>query len=175
MKFFRSSLVFFPALIFILVSLTFYFALKFNNLEELPSNLLHKAVPRLDLEPLGTKSLPTNTDLTTPQVKFVNFWASWCAPCRVEHPMLKKIANLNYPIIGISYKDNPEDALEFLSNLGDPFVKVGADISGRNGLEWGLYGVPETFIIDQNGKIVLRQAGPITKTVFEKKIKPLLD
>ena len=111
----------------------------------------------------------------SPKIKLVNFWASWCTPCRVEHPILKKISNLNYSIIGVNYKDNPKQALEFLNTFGDPYSKIGADFSGRNGLEWGLYGVPETFVIDQNGKIVLRHAGPITSTIFNKKFKPLLN
>ena len=88
--------------------------------------------------------------------------------------MLKQISKLGYQIIGINYKDDPKKALEFLETLGDPYSKVGSDLSGRAGIEWGLYGVPETFVLDENGKILLRHAGPITSTNFNNKFQPLL-
>ena len=175
MKYLKSTLFFLPLIIFLFVSITFYFALKFNNSDEIPSNLIKKFAPKIELTPLGKKPLPSSLDLTSPEIKLVNFWASWCAPCRAEHPILKKIAELNIPVIGINYKDTPETALAFLEELGDPYVKVGADLSGRNGLEWGLYGVPETFVVDKTGKIIFRHAGPITATIFEKKFLSLLN
>ena len=174
MQYFKQILFFIPLIIFISISITFFFALKYNNVEELPSNLIQKSAPKLDLIRLGYKELPSNADLRLPEIKFVNFWASWCAPCRAEHSILKEITDLNYTVIGINYKDDPKSALQFLEELGDPYLKVGADISGRNGLDWGLYGVPETFVINRNGKIILRHAGPITTTIFEEKFKPLL-
>jgi cytochrome c biogenesis protein CcmG/thiol:disulfide interchange protein DsbE len=88
--------------------------------------------------------------------------------------MLEQISKLGYPIIGINYKDEPQNALQFLEALGDPYSKVGSDLSGRAGIEWGLYGVPETFVIDKNGQIIFRHAGPITSTNFNKKFLPLL-
>lgn len=175
MSYLKSSLFFLPAAIFLLISLTFYFALKYNDLEELPSNLIQKLAPKIKLTHLEKKELPLDADLLSPEIKMVNFWASWCTPCRAEHAMLEKINKLNYSIIGINYKDEPQNALKFLEELGDPYSKVGADLSGRNGLEWGLYGVPETFVIDQKGKIILRHAGPITSSIFENKFMPLLD
>jgi len=175
MKYLKRTLFFLPVIIFLFVILTFYFALKFNNSDEIPSNLIKKIAPKIELTPLSDKALPSSLDLIAPEIKFVNFWASWCAPCRAEHPMLKKIAELNFSVIGVNYKDDPEKALAFLDELGDPYTKVGADLSGRNGLNWGLYGVPETFIIDESGKILLRHAGPITTTIFENKLKPKLN
>lgn len=175
MKYLKNSVFFLPAIVFLSISLTFYLALKYNNLDELPSNLIEKLAPKFELERLGNKNLPTDMDLQTAEIKFVNFWASWCTPCRAEHPILNKIAKSNYSIIGVNYKDDPENALKFLNSLGDPYSKVGRDASGRNGLEWGLYGVPETFAIDKNGKILFRHAGPITATIFEKKFKPLFN
>ena len=175
MKYIKRGLFFFPVLIFVFIATIFYSALKYGTIDELPSNLLQKTAPKLKLDTLGKKDYPTNSDLTSPEIKFVNFWASWCAPCRAEHPLLKQIAELNYPIIGINYKDDPQNALKFLEELGDPFKKVGADPSGRNGLEWGLYGVPETFILNQRGEIILRHAGPITSTIFKNKFKPVLN
>ena len=174
MKYIKRGLFFFPVLIFVFIAMIFYSTLKYGAIDELPSNLLQKTAPKLELKTLGKKDLPVNSDLTSPEIKFVNFWASWCTPCRVEHPMLEKIAKLNYSIIGINYKDDAKNALEFLQILGDPYSKIGADPSGRNGLNWGLYGVPETFVINGKGKIILRHAGPITTTVFEKKFKPIL-
>ena len=174
MKYLKNSLYFLPVATFFLISLTFFLALKYNNSDELPSNLIKKIAPELTLSQLGKKNLPTNEDLLSPQIKLVNFWASWCPPCRAEHPMLQKINELNFSIIGVNYKDNAANALVFLDALGDPYSKVGADFSGRNGLEWGLYGVPETFVIDKNGKIILRHAGPITSATYEKLFKPLL-
>ena len=174
MKYIKNSLLFIPIIAFIFISGTFYLALKFNSLYELPSALIKKSAPKSKLTPLGEKELPSNSDFDEPEIKLVNFWASWCAPCRAEHPMLEQIAKLGYPIIGINYKDEPKKALEFLKTLGDPYAKVGSDLSGRAGIEWGLYGVPETFVIDKNGKIILRHAGPITSTSFNKKFQPLL-
>ena len=174
MKYIKKSLFFIPILAFIFISGTFYLALRFNNLDELPSVLINKSAPKIKLIQLGKKELPLNKDFKSPEIKLVNFWASWCTPCRVEHPMLEKISKLGYPIIGINYKDEPQNALGFLEALGDPYSKVGSDLSGRAGIEWGLYGVPETFVLDENGKIILRHAGPITSTSFNKKFFPLL-
>ncbi len=175
MKYAGRSLFFLPIILFVFIAMIFYLALKYNNGDELPSSLIQHVAPKLNLEPLGDKKLPQNSDLSAQEIKFVNFWASWCPPCRAEHPLLKKITELNYPIIGINYKDDPQNALDFLRELGDPYTKVGADVSGRNGIEWGLYGVPETFIINNRGEIILRHAGPITSTIFENKFKPVLD
>ena len=174
MKYIKNSLFFIPLIAFIFTSGTFYLALKFNSLDELPSALIKKSAPKIKLVKLGEKELPLNSDFEAPKIKFVNFWASWCAPCRAEHPMLKQISKLGYQIIGINYKDDPKKALEFLETLGDPYSKVGSDLSGRAGIEWGLYGVPETFVLDENGKILLRHAGPITSTNFNNKFQPLL-
>jgi cytochrome c biogenesis protein CcmG/thiol:disulfide interchange protein DsbE len=108
-------------------------------------------------------------------VKLVNFWASWCAPCRVEHPVLEDLAADGLPIIGVNYKDDPEKALGFLAELGDPYTAVGADPEGRTGLDWGLYGVPETFVIDSDGTVLLRHPGPITRDVLDRRIMPAID
>jgi cytochrome c biogenesis protein CcmG/thiol:disulfide interchange protein DsbE len=107
-------------------------------------------------------------------VKLVNFWASWCAPCRVEHPLLTEIAVSGVPVIGVNYKDAPANALAFLAELGDPFVSIGADASGHTGLDWGIYGVPETFVVAADGTVLLRHPGPITRDIFERRFAPLL-
>ncbi|GIX13574.1 MAG: thiol:disulfide interchange protein [Paracoccaceae bacterium] len=146
-----------------------------DNPDELPSMLAARPAPALALTPLRPGEAPPGpADLTAPGVKLVNFWASWCAPCRVEHPMLVEIAARGIPVIGVNYKDDPDKALAFLRELGDPFTRLGADPTGRNGIEWGIYGVPETFVIDGNGTVLLRHPGPITREVFRNRIAPLL-
>jgi len=119
--------------------------------------------------------LPTfsQADLDQPEIKVVNFWASWCAPCRVEHPNIQALADLGIPVYGVNYKDKPNQALSFLESLSNPYKKIGTD-EGRTGLDWGLYGVPETFIIDANGKVLMRHAGPVTKEILDTKLLPLI-
>jgi len=109
------------------------------------------------------------------KVKMVNYWASWCAPCRVEHPALMKLAEDGLPIYGVNYKDDADNALGFLAELGDPYTGIGQDAKGKMALDWGVYGIPETFIVDGEGTILLRYAGPMTKRVIEAKIMPVLE
>ena len=104
----------------------------------------------------------------------VNFWASWCGPCRVEHPFLTELTAAGVTVVGVNYKDPPEQALGFLAELGDPYAAIGADPSGRTGLDWGIYGVPETFVVDGDGAILLRHPGPLTPDVIARRITPLL-
>jgi cytochrome c biogenesis protein CcmG/thiol:disulfide interchange protein DsbE len=123
---------------------------------------------------LGAGPPPTDADLRAPGVKLVKFWASWCGPCRFEHPVLTGLADEGVPVIGINYKDEPAKALAFLEELGDPYAKVGADASGRIGLDWGIYGVPETFVVGSEGTVLLRFPGPLDPTVVEKRIRPAM-
>lgn len=106
-------------------------------------------------------------------VKLVNYWASWCAPCRAEHPSLEKLAGEGIPIYGINYKDTPEKGLAFLAELGDPYAAIGSD-GGSMGIDWGVYGVPETYVIGGDGTIHLRFAGPVTAKVMEETILPAI-
>jgi len=123
---------------------------------------------------LDTLIPPAPDALTAPGLKLVNFWASWCAPCRAEHPLLTELARDGVPIIGVNYKDEGTDARAFLDELGNPYVAVGVDDSGRTGIEWGLYGVPETFVIDDEGTVLLRHAGPLTRQVYDRHFAPIL-
>lgn len=107
------------------------------------------------------------------EVKLVNFWASWCVPCRAEHPMIKELAE-THAVYGVNYKDETVGGLGFLEELGDPFTAHIADATGRMAINWGLYGVPETYVIAGDGTVVLRWAGPITRAIMEDTIKPAI-
>ena len=161
-----------PPVIFAGLALAFWMGMQ-NGDPALPSTMEGRQAPEVSVTPLGSGTPLTQADLTGPGVKLVNFWASWCAPCRVEHPMLTKLASEGVVINGVNYKDKPENALGFLAELGNPYARIGAD-AGRMALNWGVYGVPETFVIDGNGKVVLRWAGPITEAVLERTIRPAM-
>lgn len=163
-----------PPVLFAAVAGMFLLGMARENAEVLPSAFVGQEAPAVDLTPLGDISGFTGATLRDGKVKIVNFWASWCAPCRVEHPNLIRLAAEGLPIYGVNYKDKPEAALRFLAELGDPFTAVGADQSGRMGINWGLYGVPETFVIDGQGRVVLRFPGPLTERVIENDIRPAL-
>lgn len=145
--------------------------------EALPSTFIGQPAPPLQLTDLpGKPALPSDV-MTDGEVKLINFWASWCIPCRVEHPQIEALSEI-VPVYGINYKDNrdasPDAALRFLEELGDPYAAIGADDTGRTGIEWGLYGVPETFVVDGDGIVRLRFAGPITASVMEDTILPAI-
>jgi cytochrome c biogenesis protein CcmG/thiol:disulfide interchange protein DsbE len=146
-----------------------------ENPNELPTALAGRPAPAVQVTPLGEGPLLQDADLRGAGVKLVNYWASWCAPCRVEHPNLTGLAAEGVTIYGVNYKDKPANALGFLAELGNPYAAMGADESGRMALDWGVYGVPETYVIDGQGNIVLRFAGPITERVLESTIRPAIE
>ncbi|SOH94151.1 cytochrome c biogenesis protein CcmG, thiol:disulfide interchange protein DsbE [Monaibacterium marinum] len=149
---------------------TFLWAMLRDNPDELQSQFIAQPAPPLSVEPFGGP-LPELGG----EVMLVNFWASWCGPCRVEHPVLMQLAEEGIPIVGVNYKDDPEDARAFLAELGDPYTAVGADETGRTGIDWGLYGVPETFVIDSEGRVVLRFPGPVTPGALEARVRPAIE
>lgn len=161
---------------FTALAVLFAIALERPDPDQLPSAFVGRKTPSLTIENLHTvdSRITRKDDLEAARIKLVNFWASWCAPCRVEHPSLEKLAHAGVPVHGINYKDKPEHAAQFLSELGNPFATLAADPRGRTGLDWGIYGVPETFVIDANGEIILRYAGPITSRILESRILPSL-
>lgn len=142
--------------------------------DALPSAREGQLAPAVVLTELPEKTRFDDATLRDGRVKLVNYWASWCAPCRVEHPNLEALAEEGIPIYGINYKDDPAKALAFLEELGDPYIGIGADVNGRMALDWGLYGVPETYVIAGDGTIILRFAGPVTGRVMEETIRPAL-
>ncbi len=140
----------------------------------LPSTLVGTPAPVVEVTALAGLVPFTRAVLEEPGPKLVNFWASWCAPCRVEHPQLMALEAEGLAIYGVNYKDDADKARSFLAELGDPFAGVGGDKVGRMALEWGVYGVPETFVIDGDGTVLLRIAGPVTDVILEKRIRPAL-
>ncbi|MGR3721715.1 DsbE family thiol:disulfide interchange protein [Abyssibius alkaniclasticus] len=170
-----SPLVLIPPLAFAALGALFFFGLNRDDPSQLPSAYIGQAVPEMTLEQLGANTMLTRQALTAPGVKLVNFWASWCGPCRVEHPRLVELAAAGIPVYGINYKDQPEQGLAFLAELGNPYEAVGADSSGRTGIDWGIYGVPETFVIDSQGRVVARHAGPLTRDIVNRIIMPAIE
>lgn len=164
-----------PPLLFLGLTAIFVFGLGRSDPDILPSTLVGKPAPVLEVTQLGTLTLPEDRDLRAEGVKIVNFWASWCAPCRVEHPNLVTLQALGVPIYGINYKDEAANALKFLDELGNPYRATGQDMEGRNAINWGVYGVPETFVIDGQGQVLLRFPGPVTGRVLRETILPALE
>ena len=169
-----SPLMVAPPVIFGALAVLFYVGMYRDDPNALPSTRIGQPAPALELVPLGDGPVLEDADLRTGEVTLVNYWASWCAPCRVEHPHLTTLAEEGVTIHGINFKDAPGNALGFLAELGDPYTRMGADPEGRTALDWGVYGVPETYVLDGAGRIVLRFAGPITSAVLEDRIRPAL-
>lgn len=144
------------------------------NPELLPSALIDKPAPAFDLAGLKGEARLTNRAFTD-EIVFVNFFASWCAPCRQESPVLMDLSRRNVIVLyGIDYKDKPADAEKFLQQYGDPYRRIGVDDSGRTAINFGVYGVPETYAIDRTGHIRWRHVGPLTDDVVKNEIMPLL-
>ncbi len=146
------------------------------NPREVPSPLIGKAVPDFELPPIAGRQNPSLASLDLKgEVSLVNVFASWCTACRYEHPLLMALKrNGTIPVHGINYKDKPGDASAWLAELGDPYTRIGADRNGRVSIDWGVYGVPETFLIDQQGRIAYKQIGELTVEAWEQKLWPLV-
>ena len=170
-----SKLMMVPVVVFAALAGLFAAGMFLGQGEELPSALIGKPAPELVVEDID--GLPPFSDamLRDGEVKIVNFWASWCAPCRVEHPNLTALADEGVPIYGINYKDLDNNARGFLEDLGDPYAAIGSDPRGTHSLDWGVYGVPETFLIDGDGTILLRMAAPVTQRELANRLRPALD
>lgn len=171
----RLTLV--PALVFLLLALLFLIGLKGRDPSVVPSALLGKSVPEFTLPPLEGLGLPglDSADLRTGKVTLVNVWASWCGPCRLEHPVLMEFAKRpDLRLFGINYKDEPQNAVRFLRSLGVPYLAVGMDRNGRTSIDWGVYGVPETFVIDAKGRIRQKFVGPLMPQDVDQTLLPML-
>lgn len=164
-----------PLLIFCALAAALWIGLSLKP-AEVPSAMIGKPAPEFTLPALDGGDGVSAALLREPGVKVVNVWASWCAPCRVEHPQLMALAELpGVSLVGINYKDKPEAARAFLAGLGNPFDAVGVDRTGRASIEWGVYGVPETFIVDGRGHIAHRHVGVIMEHDLRETLIPLIE
>ena len=149
--------------------------IKSNISTQMKSNLIGQKKPNFYLTSLKDYEIPQEKHLDIADFKLINFWASWCAPCRAEHNTLMGIQENGYHIIGINYKDVSSKAEEFLTELGNPYIAIGSDKSGKTAIDWGVYGIPETFLLDKDNKILLRIAGPITRAIYESELREYLE
>lgn len=162
-----------PVVVLAALVVLFVFGLH-HDPREVPSPLIGKSAPNFNLKLLGDGTSYSTADLNGRPV-LVNFFASWCEGCQVEHPVLLKLAKeFNVEIIGMDYKDKAEDVSNWLARHGNPYRKVVMDEEGTAGLDWGVYGVPETFVLNASGVIVFKQIGPMTEEVWREKIAPLM-
>jgi cytochrome c biogenesis protein CcmG, thiol:disulfide interchange protein DsbE len=171
----RRLIYLLPLVLFLI--LAGYFAASLrpgHDIHELPSAMIEKPAPSFDIAGLGDdKPLALDTLKGHPFV--INFFASWCVPCRIEHPLLMRLAAEDHlPLYGIDYKDKPDDGSRLLATFGDPYRQVGVDRDGRVGLDFGVYGVPETYVVDSTGVIRKRFVGPLTADAVDKELLPLL-
>ncbi len=142
--------------------------------DTLPSARAGHPAPEVVLTELEGRTLFTDDMLRAGDVTLVNFFASWCPPCRAEHPLLQNLADAGVTVLGVNYRDEPDRAQAFLEDLGDPYAAIGADPRARLGLDWGVVGLPETFVVDGNGNIVMRHAGPLTEEIVESRLRPAM-
>ena len=170
-----SPLMVAPPLIFAIFAGLALVKLSDGGDDSLPSAREGQSAPAVALTEFPGKEMFDDATLRDGKVKLVNYWASWCAPCRAEHPNLEQLSDEGIPVYGVNYKDQLPKAQAFLTELGDPYTGIGRDELGRMALDWGLYGVPETYVIDGSGTVVLRFAGPITQRVIESTIRPALE
>jgi cytochrome c biogenesis protein CcmG, thiol:disulfide interchange protein DsbE len=169
-----------PLLVF--VGLAAVFAVQLlsgKDSSAIPSALIGKQAPQTNLpavEGLMRDGVPVpglNSEDFIGKLTLVNVWGSWCVPCRQEHPLLMEIAkDSRIRLVGLNYKDQPENARRFLGDLGNPFAAVGADRAGRSAIEWGVYGVPETFLVGPDGKIIYKHVGPFTPESVRDELMP---
>lgn len=171
----RRTVFVVPILVFLGISVFLAIGL-FLDPREVPSPLIGKPVPDFKLPPVQGRTLGLSTEDLKGEVSLVNVFASWCVACREEHPLLMRLSQQGVvPIHGLNYKDTPKDAADWLDSLGDPYTRTGADINGRVGIDWGVYGVPETFVIDREGHIRYKHIGPISDRDWEEKMAPLVE
>jgi cytochrome c biogenesis protein CcmG, thiol:disulfide interchange protein DsbE len=177
----RRLIVLVPLALFLALAGLFFVSLG-GDRSRIPSALIGQPAPATTLEPVpglvrDGKPLPGLTPAAfTGNVTLVNVWASWCVPCHDEAPLLMRLAEDNrIRIVGINYKDQPENARRFLGRHGNPFVAAGADPNGRSSIDWGVYGVPETFIVGRDGRIAYKLVGPINAQNLESAVKPAIE
>jgi cytochrome c biogenesis protein CcmG, thiol:disulfide interchange protein DsbE len=178
----RTFLMVLPLIVFIALALLFWFRLGSGDPSRIPSALIGRPAPQTTLPPLeGLQANGAQVPGLDPaafkgKVSLVNVWASWCVPCHDEAPLLTELArDTRIQLIGINYKDAPDNARRFLGRYGNPFSLVGTDANGRASIEWGVYGVPETFVVGRDGTIAYKLVGPITPDNLKAVLLPQLE
>jgi len=164
-----------PAAVFVALAMIFVWALG-RDPRAIPSALIDKPVPEFALPPVKGRALGLSSSDLVGEVSLINVFASWCVACREEHPAFMRMkADGIVPIHGLNYKDQPDNAARWLNTMGDPYTRTGADIDGRVAIDWGVYGVPETFVITKDGRIAHKHIGPLTPQALEDVILPLIN
>ena len=166
----KKKILLLPLGLFLLILLTFAYLLVIDrNPQAIPSNLINKKIPNFEANSLFKEEKFIFSQELKPEIVLINFFATWCKPCRDEHSYIKKFSEQKkIRVIGINYKDDPEKTIKWLNDLGNPYSDVLLDKKGQIAIDWGVYGIPETFVVNSNGIIKYRQAGPITKKIYRK-------
>ena len=168
-------LIILPPLIFLGLAILFILGVKRENPNNLPSVFINKPAPAITENPLKSFTSVSLDEIKSPNIKLVNFWASWCPPCRAEHPKLLELSEQGIQIIGINFNDNEDNASLYLKESGNPFTSIAFDPSGKTAIDWGVTAPPETFIIDSEGVVIFRFAGPLVGTDYENRFAPVLN
>ncbi len=174
----RGLLVVLPLVLFVGLALLFLIRLESGgDNSAIPSALIGQKAPATNLPPLEGAGLAGLQDKSfAGKVTLLNVWASWCAPCREEHPVLLDLSkDGRFTVAGLNYKDKAENARRFLGSLGNPFSAIGVDEAGRTAVDWGVYGVPETFIVGKDGRITYKHVGPLSAQVVAETLLPEID
>ena len=178
----RNFLILLPLIVFIALAALFFYRLGTGDPSHIPSALIGRPAPATDLPPLpglerDGKAVPGLSSVTFQgAVTLVNVWASWCVPCHDEVPFLEQLSkDKRIQLVGINYKDAPDNARRFLNRYGNPFAATGRDEGGRASIDWGVYGVPETFLVGRNGSIAYKLVGPITADNLARTLKPEIE
>ena len=173
----RRLLFLLPVLLFALIAGYFFWGLvSGRDPNFVPSAMINRPAPDIALEAVPTLDRPgfSTSDIAKGEITLINFFASWCLPCRAEHPLLTALAEEEaVDLIGVNYKDEPDDVRAWLEQLGNPYIRIGRD-SGRGAIEWGVYAMPETFVIDGEGNIRLHHRGPISTKDLKESILPVI-
>ena len=179
----RLVLAALPLLIFLGLALIFWTQLRSGrDISEIPSALIGTKAPWRDLEPLagavrdGTPVPALTAETGRGKLTLVNFWASWCVPCRQEHPVILQLSkDPRLTVVGVNYKDGAENALRFLGELGNPFSAIGLDPAGRMAIDWGVYGIPESYLVGPGGTILYKRVGPFDEKSLKKGLYPAME
>lgn len=162
-----------PLMIFIVMAALLYMGLNLNP-RDIPSTMIGKPAPDFSLPLLNNPEHSFSPASLKGQRWILNVWASWCVSCRYEHPLFNEIAaNTRIPIIGLNHKDQAQDAKQWLANRGNPYQYIPTDMDGRVSIDWGVYGVPETFVIDESGHVIYKHTGPIDTNILRLELAPL--